>query len=147
MSKQIIEWDLSNLYKGTDDPKINKDMKNIEKLAMKFNSEVKSKLVDASLKPAQLKEWYITLEEIFERMFYLNLFSVLLYSTTSIDDKVKELKAKMEEFSVKINEIVVFFELELNFISEEKYQELLNSPELTNYRHALEFNRLKKDHQ
>ncbi len=32
MSKQIIAWDLSNLYKGIDDPKIVEDMKNIEKL-------------------------------------------------------------------------------------------------------------------
>ncbi|GAH24955.1 unnamed protein product [marine sediment metagenome] len=31
MSKQIIAWDLSNLYKGIDDPKIVEDMKNIEK--------------------------------------------------------------------------------------------------------------------
>ncbi|MCK5305486.1 MAG: hypothetical protein KAJ72_09550, partial [Candidatus Heimdallarchaeota archaeon] len=107
----------------------------------------KGNLVDVSLNPEQLKEWYITLEEIFERMFYLSLFSGLIYSTTSLDDKVKELKAKIEEFSVKIRETVIFFELELNLISEEKYQEFLNSTELSNYRHALEFNRLKKDHQ
>ncbi|MCK4973339.1 MAG: hypothetical protein KAS52_08455, partial [Candidatus Heimdallarchaeota archaeon] len=114
MDKQIIAWDLSNLYKGIDDPKIAEDMKNIEILAMKFSSEVKGNLVDVSLNPEQLKEWYITLEEIFERMFYLSLFSGLIYSTTSLDDKVKELKAKIEEFSVKIRETVIFFELELN---------------------------------
>ncbi|MCG3224236.1 MAG: hypothetical protein H7647_07195, partial [Candidatus Heimdallarchaeota archaeon] len=147
MSKQIIAWDLSNLYKGIDDPKIEEDMKNIDKLARKFNSEAKGNLVDASLKPEQLKEWYIALEEIFERMFYLSLFSGLIYSTTSLDDEVKELKAKIEEFSVKIRETVIFFDLELNLVSEEKYQEFLNSTELSNFRHALEFNRLKKDHQ
>ncbi|MCK4897108.1 MAG: hypothetical protein KAS47_09870, partial [Candidatus Heimdallarchaeota archaeon] len=134
MDKQIIAWDLSNLYKGIDDPKIAEDMKNIEILAMKFSSEVKGNLVDVSLNPEQLKEWYIALEEIFERMFYLSLFSGLIYSTTSLDDKVKELKAKIEEFSVKIRETVIFFELELNLISEEKYQEFLNSTELSNYR-------------
>ena len=147
MSKQIIAWDLSNLYEGIDDPKIVEDMKNVEILALKFNSEVKGNLVDASLQPIQLKEWYVTLEEIFERMFYLSLFSGLIYSTTSLDDEVKELKAKIEEFSVKIKETVIFFDLELNLISEEKYQEFLNSTELSNYRHALEFNRLKKNHQ
>jgi len=147
MSKQILEWDLSNLYKGYDDPKIEEDMKNIEKLAKKFSSEVKGNLIDTSLKPEQLKEWYIALEEIFERMFYLSLFSGLIYSTTSLDDNVKELKAKVEEFSVKIRETVIFFELELNLISDEKYIEFVNSADLSNYRHALEFNRLKKNHQ
>ncbi len=147
MSKQIIEWNLSNLYKGIDDPKIEVDMKNIENLAKKFNSEVKGKLIEPSLKPNHLKEWYVALEEVFERMFYLSLFSGLIYSTTSLDDNVKELKAKIEEFSVKIKETVIFFELELNLVSEEKYQEFLNSTKLSNYRHALEFNRLKKEHQ
>ena len=127
MDKQIIKWDLSNLYHGIDDPKINEDMKHIKTLAEKFNSEVKGNLEDAFLKPEQLKEWYKSFEEIYERMFYLNLFSGLIYSTTSMDDKVKGLKARIEEFSVTIRETVVFFELELNFISEEKYQELLNS--------------------
>jgi oligoendopeptidase F len=147
MSKEIIEWDLSLFYKDVDDPKIEKDMKEIEELALKFNDEVKGKLTDETLIPSKLKEWYKMFEKIWEKMLDLNLYSSYIYSTTSLDDKVKALHSKIEEFRVNIQEQTMFFELDLNKINDEKFEELLNSEELSNYNHHLKFNRQEKPHQ
>jgi len=147
MSKEIIKWDLSLFYKDVDDPKIEKDMKDIEELALQFNKEVKGKLTDENLTPSKLKEWYEKIEVIYERMLNLDLFSSYSYSTTSLDDKVKALHSKVEEFRVKIEEQTTFFELELNKISDKKFEEFLNSEELSNYNHHLKFNRQEKPHQ
>ena len=147
MSKDIIAWDLSELYKGVEDPKIKDDMKIISQLAKDFRSEVRGTLNKNDLSASQLAEYFTLYEEISEATFYLSLFSGLMYSTNSLEDNVKNLHSKIQEFSSKIEEQLIFFEIELNEIQDKKFDELLNSEELQNYRHELEFTRRKKNHQ
>lgn len=147
MIKSIIAWDLSDLYKGVDDPRIKDDMKIIERSAQDFRKEVKGKVSSESLTASQLANYFKFYEEIAEANFYLSLFSSLTYSTTSLDDAVKNIHSKIQEFSSNIEEQLIFFELELNEISDKKYEELINSAELENYKHELLYNRKKKEHQ
>jgi len=147
MNDNIIEWDLSDFYDGINDPKITKDIQAITTLADGFNSEVKGNLKDPLLKSDTLLDWYKKYEDISEKLFYLQSYSNLIYSTKNLDDDVKALFSKVEEFAVKIQEKLIFFNLELNEISEEKFNELLKSPELVNYTNALKNNRLRKPHQ
>ncbi|MHA1202931.1 MAG: M3 family oligoendopeptidase [Candidatus Heimdallarchaeaceae archaeon] len=147
MPKEIITWNLAELYKSVDDPRIKDDMKIIRRLAEDFRSDVKGKLREKELTAANLAEYFKIHEEISEATFYLSLFSSLIYSTTSQDDDVKNLHSKIQEFSSNIDEQLIFFELELNEIEDKKFKELLNSKELINYKHQLEYNRKKKDHQ
>ena len=51
MPKEIIAWDLSNLYSDVNDPKIKTDMKDIEKLAKDFKKIVKGNINNPNLKP------------------------------------------------------------------------------------------------
>ncbi|MCG3227259.1 MAG: hypothetical protein H7645_10085, partial [Candidatus Heimdallarchaeota archaeon] len=147
MTQEIIEWDLSSLYKSTDDPQIDKDIEEIEAKAKKLIEKARGKLNSDALTPVQMKEWFELYEEASTQAFYLDLYSSLIYSTTSLDDKVKALRAKIEDFSAKIKQQTLFFFLELNQISEEKFKKLINAPELANYKHELEYNRLEKTHQ
>ena len=147
MTQEIIEWDLSSLYKSTDDPQIDKDIEEIEAKAKKLIEKARGKLNSDALTPVQMKEWFELYEEASTQAFYLDLYSSLIYSTTSLDDKVKALKAKIDDFSTKMQQDTLFFYLELNQISEERFKELVNSPELSNYKHELEYNRLEKTHQ
>ena len=147
MSQEIIEWDLSSLYKGTDDPLIDKDIEKTKAISKELSKKAKGNLTTDSLTPAQLKEWFELHEEVAKKAFYLTLYSNLIYATTSLNDDVKALKAKVEDFNAKIKQEIIFFELELNQIADEKFKALVNSPELSNYKHELEFNRLKKNHQ
>ncbi|MHA1668448.1 MAG: M3 family oligoendopeptidase [Candidatus Heimdallarchaeaceae archaeon] len=147
MAKEIIEWDLSDLYTSVDDPQIENNMDEILILTENFKNTVKGKIIQGDISAQQIKEWYEKYEEIMEKVFYLSLFSALLYSTNSLDDKTRALKSKIDDFEAKIEEETLFFELELNEIPKEKYTELLNSPLLKNYRNTLIFNRTKKNHQ
>ncbi len=147
MTKSIIAWDLSELYKSIEDPKIKDDMKIIERLAQDFRKEVKGNLSSENLTASQLANYFKFYEEIAEANFYLSLFSSLIYSTTSLDDAVKNIHSMIQEFSSNIEEQLIFFELELNEISDKRFDKLLNSKELENYKHELFFNRKKKPHQ
>ncbi len=147
MTKEIISWDLSELYENVDGSRIKEDMQKVEKLAEKFRKNIKGKLNEINLTPLKLKEYFKLYEEIAEARFYLRLYSSLMYSTTSQDDDVKNLHSKIQEFVSNISEKTLFFELELNEIEENKFEDLLNSAELSNYKHEMEYTRRKKPHQ
>jgi oligoendopeptidase F len=147
MTQKIIKWDLSDFYTDITDPQIEKDIKVLENSAENFYTNVKGKLEDPSLIPKQLLELYQEYEAILEKLFYFETYSTLLYRINSLNDDVKSFFAKIDEFKVNIQEKLLFFDLELNRISDTKFEELINSPDLKNYSHALRFNRLKKPHQ
>ncbi|MFX0082691.1 MAG: M3 family metallopeptidase [Candidatus Hodarchaeota archaeon] len=147
MAEEIIKWDLTDFYESIDDPSIDKDLKELEKSVENFYKKVKGKIRDPLLTPKQLLEWYKEYEQISEQIYYLDRYSSLEYSINSLNDDVKSFRSKIEDYKAKFQEKLLFFNLELNLISEHKFNELKNAPELINYSHALKFNRLKKKHQ
>jgi len=147
MTQDIIKWDLSDFYTGLDDPLIEKDIQELKDLSENFYQKVNGKLEDPSLAPQQLLEWFEKYEAIMERLFYFDTYSTLLYRINSLDEHVKSFYAKIEEFKFRIQEKLLFFDLEMNNISNAKFEEFIKSPELKNYSHAIKFNRSKKQHQ
>ena len=147
MTEEQIIWDLSDFYEGTQDQQVEGDMESLLKKAKVFRDIVKGNLKNSSLTSKELLEWYKEYETISEGLFYLDSYSQLLYSINTLDDNVKSFAAKIDDYKVKVQENLLFFDLELNEISDNKYNEFLESPELKNYRHAIMVNRLKKPHQ
>ncbi|MFX1572831.1 MAG: M3 family oligoendopeptidase [Promethearchaeota archaeon] len=147
MVDELIKWDLSDFYKNIDDPLIDNDIEEIKENSEEFYQKVKGNLENPSLTPQQLLEWYQEYEKISEKVFYLDIYSLLIYSINTLDENVKSFHAKIEDFKVTIQEKLLFFNLELNGISDEKFEEFIKAPELFNYSHALKFNRSKKKHQ
>ncbi|MFW9942978.1 MAG: oligoendopeptidase F, partial [Candidatus Thorarchaeota archaeon] len=86
MTQELIKWDLSDYYTGIDDPRIETDIQEIEKLAEEFNQKVKGKLEDPSLTPEQLLNWYKEYEKISEKTFYFDTYAELLLRTNFLDD-------------------------------------------------------------
>jgi len=147
MNDKIIEWDLSDFYNGIDDPKITEDIQEITSSTDEFVGAVKGNLQDPKLKADILLDWYKKYEAISEKLFYLQSYANLIFSTNNLNDEIKAFYSKVEDFAVKIQEKLIFFNLELNLISDDKFNEFLNSDKLENYRNALKNNRLRKPHQ
>ena len=147
MIQEIIKWDLSDYYTNENDPSIEKDIKDLEVLVEQFAQNVKGKIESPALTSNQLLKWYKDYEVILENLFNFETYSELLYRTNNNDDKIKSFHSKIGEFKVKIKEKILFFDLELNRISDSKFQEIIQSDDFKNYWHALKFNRSKKSHQ
>lgn len=147
MTQEIIKWDLTDFYTDINDPLIETDIQDIEKLAEEFYQNVRGKLEDPSLTPRQLLEWFKEYEKVSEKTFYFESFAELLLRTNNLDDDIKAFYSKIDEFKVKIQQKLLFFNLELNKISDNKFEELIKAPELERYTHALKFNRMKMLHQ
>ena len=147
MIEKLIEWNLSDFYESIDDPQIKKDMDSLLEAAKEFNTKIKGNLNVPELTPSKILNWFIEYEKIGEKAFYLQTYSQLIYSINTLDEEVKVFHSKIEDFTVRIQELTLFFYLELNQISDSKYEELIKAPELSKYVHALKYNRLKKPHQ
>ncbi len=145
--QSIIKWDLSDFFDSIKDPRIEEKISQIEQKAKLFNNELRGKIKEGNFEPNQLKEWFIRLEDIETDLFYFNVYSYLEFSTNSTDEEVKAFFSKIEEFSSKISEYLIFFGLELNQIDDDKFEKFLNAPELAKYKHFLMTNRKRKDHQ
>ncbi|MEE9410988.1 MAG: hypothetical protein V3V41_08670, partial [Candidatus Heimdallarchaeota archaeon] len=132
MNGDMIKWNLSDYFESIYDSKVSKEMDSIQNLSEQFSQNVKGNLTESDLSGQQLKEWIVSYEKISERLFDLQSFAYLEYTTTSLDDGIKRFQSKVEEFGKKIKDMILFFELELNNISQDKFDELLLSPELSN---------------
>ena len=147
MANTQIIWDLTDFYKDPQDQKVEKDIEDLLKKSQKFQEKVRGKIKTNNFTAEQLLNWYREYEVISEDTFYLETYSQLLYSINTLDNSAKAFVAKIDDNKVKIQEKLLFFNLELNEISEEKYAQIMESPELEQYKHAISINRLKKPHQ
>lgn len=147
MTKEIIEWDLSDFYESITDSNIEKDIQSVLKASEEFNHNVKGKVNVPTLTPEQLLGWLQEYEDISEKSAYLHFYALFSYSTNTLNDEIKTFKSKIEEINVKIQDMILFFPLEFNLISDDKYDKMIASPLLENYYHVLDVNRKEKPHQ
>jgi oligoendopeptidase F len=135
-----MNWNLELLYENIDDPKIEKDIKLSEKAVMEFVKKWKSD--SRYLKePKILKEALDEYEEL--NLKYGILTKPYYYTVLSkeLDLNNPLLKAKLNQIShraTKLGNEIQFFEIKLSKISKIKQKELINSPELKEYKHYLE---------
>jgi oligoendopeptidase F len=147
MTQEIIKWDLGDFYENINDSQIELDMKTIENEAKDFVFQTKGKLNEPGLDSQKLKNYLESYEKLAEKLAYLSRFARLSYSTNSLDDKVKAFLSKIEEFGTKIQETILFFQLELNTIDESKFKIFIEDKLLSNYHHFLKITRKRKIHQ
>ncbi|HRO65469.1 MAG TPA: hypothetical protein PKU78_04580, partial [Candidatus Dojkabacteria bacterium] len=63
LAKGVV-WDLGNLYKGIDDPRITQDLKEIDIKSNQFEKNYRGKISEGKLTPLELKESIILYEDI-----------------------------------------------------------------------------------
>ena len=112
-------WDLSDLYNGIDDPKINKDLEKIRKLNLKLAKDYKGKIASLSpaefLKAGKLCEEMDIIESALGNFAYLNM-------VTRMNNK--DAMAFYQNVSEKLTDYSkpgIFFSLEINHHANEKF--------------------------
>lgn len=134
------EWDLSDLYQGFNDPKLEQDLQSLQTQANEFRSQFRGKVQD--LTAAQLADCFKTLEAIAETSGYLYAFPSLIFSADTRNTEAKQFLDKVMEALTNIENQLLFFDLELQGIAAEKFEQLQNDAILESYKHYL--NRIAK---
>src|SRR5574344_1329372 len=138
-------WDLSDLYTGIKDDKIEQDLNKVkqlnEDLATKYKEQLSSVSSQDFLKALQLCEELIVLESTLSNFAYLNM-------VTQMNNK--DAMAFYQNISEKLsdyNKLSIFFSLEINQLSSSKIDELLQDKELKKYAPFINHIREIKDYE
>jgi oligoendopeptidase F len=130
-----VAWNLSDLYDGGDDPRLEQDVEQTEAASADFRERYYGRV--AQLSPAELREAIEQREEIestFTRAIY---FAHLWFATDMNDSPRGALVARLTEKGAAIDTQLLFFGLELAALEDEQADALLASEELERWRHWL----------
>jgi oligoendopeptidase F len=125
-------WDLSDLYNGMDDAKVEKDLTWVQEEAEKLQNSCKEKLV--TLSGSELARAISVYESITQVLNRLGTYASLLYHQKATDPIRAKFMGDTQNRIVNMTRCLVFFTLELADLDTDHVQELCSkSPELTRY--------------
>ncbi|MFW9989695.1 MAG: M3 family metallopeptidase [Candidatus Odinarchaeota archaeon] len=137
MTKEEITWDLSKLFSGPDDPKIDNLINNSKNQVEQFIRDYKGKIKTPNFKTEDLLNLFQKQEEFQANLDELFTFVHILYDADMQITEHEALKNKIIEFGTEVEKKLTFLELEVGkFIYENK--NLINESVLQNYRHYIE---------
>lgn len=137
------KWDLTFIYKGHNDPKIDEDLNYAEKLSEDLN-KFRGKIKSGQLPTETFLNLLQQVEEVNALVRKGGAFGSLLFAQETTNDEFKTLYDRMQNRSVEISNKLIWFELEINEMSEESVRKYLQDPLLANYHHFIKVQRLSK---
>jgi oligoendopeptidase F len=140
---QDVIWNLGDLYSGASDPQIEADIKWLREQVVSF-STYRGKV--AGLRPEDLLEAVVRLEEINERAQKLLAYAYLNFSTQTSNPAASALFQSRKELYSEIRRDTLFFELEWSKLENSRAEELASGPLLSKYHHYLISLRRYKPH-
>ncbi len=140
-----IAWDLSDLYAGIDDPQIEADIRRADERADQLAAAYRGRL--AALDAEEMRDALAEYEGIVEMAHKLGSYVQLLWSTDTANPRYGALLQKVNEWSSRLEQKLVFFELEWTNAPADAAELLMNHPVLAHYRHWLETVRRYRPHR
>lgn len=135
--KNSPSWNLSEIYRGAEDPELYKDLNAAYVRAVSFCLSYKDKIDDTALDARTLCSAIKEYESIHEQGLKPKVFAFLIYSSNTLDNKYQSLFQDVSEKWHKILNETAFFILELTALPETLLSELASHPCLSDYRHFL----------
>lgn len=129
-------WDLSAYFSGKDDPRIFAVLIETKRRAEMFANRWRGAITETSSFSdilSAIQELEAILQEGQKPVHYASL----LKTTDSIPPEHGALEQKTQALYTELYNQIIFFELELLRLSEERLQKLADAEELSNYRHYL----------
>jgi oligoendopeptidase F len=128
-------WDLSDLYKGFDDAQLADDLQELQTAAQTFRDQYRGKV--NTLSATELLTCLQTLETIAQKSGYLYAYPSLIFAADTQDTTAKQYVDKMMEATTALNNQLLFFDLELQALSEADFAKLASAAALQPYQHYL----------
>ncbi|MDZ7343228.1 MAG: oligoendopeptidase F, partial [candidate division KSB1 bacterium] len=137
-----IRWDISDLYASSADARLETTLKEAVAQAEKFAARYRNKITSEDLSAATLRSAIIELEEIYTKIYKPEIYAFLAFSADTADDAIKALYSRCQDLKARVQNMVLFFELEVQKIPDHRFKQLLAIGQLDAYRHYLEGVRL-----
>jgi oligoendopeptidase F len=144
MTDTPMTWDTATLYPAPDGPELETDLKRGEAETARFRAAYRGQV--AELDAAALKQALVEYEALHELLVKPQLYAHLLFAADSGSDANKRLSQRTAEYGNKQGREILFFDLELIALEDDRFNELAASPLLAPYRHYLESLRRFRPH-
>ena len=133
-----IRWDLTDLYAGHDDPRIDTTLKECYAQAERFAGRFRPFMqAPETLTGDNILRALKALESIYEALGRVTSYAGLLYAADTAKPEYQDLEQKVEQRSTEIRNVLLFFELEWLKLDDRIADRLLADPLLEPYRHHL----------
>ncbi len=142
-----VTWDLSDLYSGLSDKRIERDLKNLIEKSASFEKTYRGKISSSSVKPGTLYNAVKELESISEQIGKLLSFAYLIFAADTSKPEHGAFLQKIQEKATEARKHLMFFELEWISLNDKTAGKLLDIKKLAEYRHFLEQERRYKPHR
>jgi oligoendopeptidase F len=106
---KLDRWDLSELVKDTKSPEFQKQIRDLEGLAIKFE-KIKTKL-NPKMSSKEFMSILHEVEKISEKMNRIGGYASLLYSANTQSDEATSLMTRMSKLGSEISNKILFFDL------------------------------------
>ncbi len=136
-SAEGIEWDLSDLYDGPEDPNLKKDMEEVVERAEKFRNDHRGNIETGELETTEFREMIEEYEEIMEQVGKISSYAMLYHSVDTQDPGRGALLQKAKEIQTEVKNDLIFLELEWQSLSDEEAEDYLKADELDHYKSYL----------
>jgi oligoendopeptidase F len=130
-----VAWDLSDLYAGPDDAKLEHDLEEAERASAAFRDRYYGRL--AELSAAELADAVAERERIDSIVDRVMTFAQLRFSTNMADSERGALVQRIHERAAVMSTQLLFFGLDWAELADELAEPLLADPALAPYRHYL----------
>jgi oligoendopeptidase F len=139
-----VRWDLSDLYAGPDDPRIDADLDGALARAKDFERRFRGRLV--GLAAEELRGAVDEIEALNEPVAKARAYTGLLFAADTTVPRRGALLQHVQERSSEIKNALIFFELEWVALDPSAADALLADPALARRRHLLEAMRRYRAH-
>ena len=143
----LPEWNLDDLYTSPISPELKRDLERGAHLASDLKATYQGKLVSMGSDGALLAGAVESYEALSDLLGKIGSYSGLYYVGDQADPVRAKFSQDTNESLTKISTDLIFFELELNLISDDDLAVALAHPKLTRYRPWFEDLRREKPHQ
>ncbi len=146
----LPEWNLGDLYAAPDSPELRADLARAETESIAFEDRYKGKLEtmasgeDAGRQLAEAVAGFETLEDLLGRIIS---YAGLLHAGDTSDPAISKFYGDVQEKITTASSHLLFFQLELNRIEDEKLETAMAEPALGHYRPWLEDIRRDKPYE
>ena len=131
-------WDLSLLYSHPEDPAWESDLQSAREMSKAFRRDFRGRVASDHLSPELLVGALRRYEDLQRKVLKPYLYAQLLFSGDSQPAQHKALLARVREVWSAVSEEIIFFELELLRIDEERLAMLFKDKEVVSYAHYLQ---------
>lgn len=142
-----VSWNLSDLFKGIDDPAIDKCLDDTLARAKAFAERYRGEIDSDSLTAQTLLEAIKEFEVIAANETKVGSYAALVFSADTSKPEHGALMQHVQERETEISLELIFFDLELMAAKPEIIDSILKDPILADYRHFVHAARLFREHR